>query len=211
MKRNVKAHKRPHGPAWKKLPMSFFRRPTLVVARELLGRYLVRRIGREVLAGRIVEVEAYRGSDDQASHAHRGRTARNDVMFWEGGHLYVYFTYGMHFCANIVTGRAGSPGAVLLRAVQPLAGIGSLRRNRGGIVNDRLLTNGPAKLCEAFKISRSENGASLSGPALMLTAGFPPPRHRRSCSSRIGIRNGRDKKWRFFERDNPWLSASPRR
>ena len=190
--------------------MSFFRRPTLTVARDLLGRYLVRTLGRKVLVGRIVEVEAYRGSDDAASHAYRGRTARNDVMFWEGGHLYVYFTYGMHFCANVVTGQAGKPGAVLLRAVEPVAGIQSLRHNRGGIVNDQCLTNGPAKLCEAFGIARRENGASLQGPALMLTAGTPPPHGRRARSSRIGIRNGREKRWRFFERGNPWLSAGPR-
>jgi len=207
MRRSVRARQRARRPAWKRLPMSFFRRPTLVVARDLLGRYLVRRLGRKVLAGRIVEVEAYRGSDDAASHAFRGRTARNDVMFWEGGHLYVYFTYGMHFCANVVTGRAGKPGAVLLRAVEPIAGIRSLQRNRKGIKNDRDLTNGPAKLCEAFGLERSENGASLAGPALTLTSGTPPPPHRRARSTRIGIRNGREKKWRFFERDNPWLSA----
>lgn len=187
--------------------MSFYRRPTLTVARDLLGRYLLRRIGREVLVGRIVEVEAYRGSDDAASHAYRGRTTRNDVMFWEGGHLYVYFTYGMHFCANIVTGRSGKPGAVLVRAVEPLEGIQSLRRNRAGILNDQHLTNGPAKLCEAFRIARSENGASLRGPDLMLTRGTPPPQRRRARSVRIGIRNGREKRWRFFERGNPWLSA----
>ena len=210
MNRSVNARHRARGPALQRLPSSFFRRSTLTVARDLLGRYLVRKIGRKVLVGRIVEVEAYRGSDDAASHAYRGRTARNDVMFWEGGHLYVYFTYGMHFCANVVTGWAGKPGAVLLRAVEPVAGIRWLRHNRRGIVHDVHLTNGPAKLCQAFAIARNENGASLQGPDLMLTSGTPPPPRRRARSARIGIRNGRERKWRFFERGNPWLSASPR-
>lgn len=210
MNRSVSSRRRGQRAAWKPLPMSFFRRATLVVARDLLGRYLVRRIGRKVLAGRIVEVEAYRGSDDEASHAYRGRTARNEVMFWNGGHLYVYFTYGMHFCANVVTGRAGKPGAVLLRAVEPIAGTALLRRNRGGIPNDRHLTNGPAKICEAFGLARGQNGASLAGPAILLTAGTPPPARRCARSARIGIRNGREMKWRFFERGNPWVSASPR-
>lgn len=210
MSRNVRALRRAGSPAWMPLPMAFYHRSTLAVARDLLGRYLVRRIGRKVLAGRIVEVEAYGGSDDEASHAARGRTARNDVMFWDGGHLYVYFTYGMHFCANVVTGRAGKPGAVLLRAVEPVAGIRWLRQNRGGIAHSRQLTNGPAKLCEAFSLARPENGACLAGPAVVLTAGDPLPPWRRARSTRIGIRNGREKKWRFFDRNNPWVSARAR-
>lgn len=198
------------GSQWKPLPASFYTRPTLVVARDLLGRYLVRRIGTTLLAGRIVEVEAYRGSDDEASHAFRGRTPRNEVMFWKGGHLYVYFTYGMHYCANIVTGPAGQAGAVLLRSVAPVEGIEFLRRNRPRALNDRNLTNGPAKLCEAFSLSLADNGQRLTGPLVCIARGTPPAPSRRARSVRLGITNGREKKWRFYERGNPWVSGKPR-
>jgi DNA-3-methyladenine glycosylase len=197
-------------PPWEPLTEAFFTRPTLTVARDLLGRYVVRRVGAKVMAGRIVEVEAYRGPDDPASHAYRGRTPRNDVMFWKGGHLYVYFTYGMHYCANVVTGPEGAPGAVLLRALEPVLGLEHLRQNRPGVRNDRQLTNGPAKICEAFSLSRPENGARLTGPTIFLTQGTPPARQWRARSVRIGIRNGQEKKWRFYERDSPWVSGKRR-
>ena len=115
----------------KPVPRSFYLRPTLQVARNLLGRHIVRKVDTKLLVGRIVEVEAY-CKRDPASHAFRGRTRRNDVMFWEGGHLYVYFTYGMHYCANVVTGNEGIGEAVLIRAVEPLAGIEVMKKNRYG-------------------------------------------------------------------------------
>ncbi len=106
----------------KKLPRSFYLRSTITIARELLGKRLVRVLNGKMLVGRIVETEAYRGKLDPASHAFRGRTQRNAVMFREGGHLYVYFTYGMHFCANVVTGKEGTGEAVLIHAIEPLEG-----------------------------------------------------------------------------------------
>lgn len=191
------------------LPPEFYRRPTLQVARGLLGATLVRTIGRTVLAGRIVEVEAYLGAIDPASHAFRGKTARNEVMFRAGGRLYVYFTYGMHHCANVVTGRAGSGSAVLIRALEPVTGIARMARNRGLAgrpVAPRMLTGGPARLCQALRIGAPENGLSLQGPEVRIVAGTPPPRSLVASSPRIGISSGRDKLWRFTIRGNPCLS-----
>lgn len=204
-------------PLAQKLPPTFYSRPTLRVARDLLGKYLVRRIGRSILIGKIVEVEAYCGSIDPASHAYKGRTPRNAVMFARAGHLYVYFTYGMHFCANIVTERTGKAGAVLLRAVEPLRGVSRMIRNRnkkdGGkkrkVITGRFLTNGPAKLCQAFGIGREENGTDLLESEIYVTRGTPVRHSEVQRSKRIGIRNGRDKKWRFFLENNRWVSRAP--
>jgi DNA-3-methyladenine glycosylase len=192
------------------LPRSFYFRPTLTVAKDLLGKYLVRKLGRELLIGRIVEVEAYLGTRDPASHAYRGRTKRNDVMFWAGGHLYVYFTYGMHFCANVVTGPDGIGEAVLLRAVEPVEGIERMTKNRlhgsrSVARAQRNLTNGPAKLCEAFAICRRENGTDLMHGEIMIAAA-PDPKPRIVSSKRIGIRAGTEFRWRFYIRNNTWVS-----
>ena len=197
-----------------KLPRSFYLRPTLTVARDLLGKYLIRRIGRRRLVGKIVEVEAYCGQYDPASHAYRGMTKRNQVMFGEGGHLYVYFTYGMHFCSNVVTGESGVGEAALIRAVEPIEGIGVMRRNRGRKVEDHELTNGPAKFCEAFDIAREHNGIDLCGSQILIAASrsqhsaFLDPIFSITSSSRIGIRNGREQKWRFFVKGNVFVSKS---
>ena len=114
-----------------KLSREFYLRPTLKVAKDLIGKFLVRRLNGKLLIGRIVEIEAYLGEKDPASHAYKGKTKRNEVMFGEGGHLYVYFTYGMHFCSNVVTEQEGIGHAVLLRAVEPLQGLETMARNRG--------------------------------------------------------------------------------
>jgi DNA-3-methyladenine glycosylase len=192
-----------------KLPRSFYLRPTLTVARDLLGKFFVRKIRGNILVGKIVEVEAYLGEKDPASHAYRGKTKRNEVMFWEGGHLYVYFTYGMHFCSNVVTEKEGIGRAVLLRAVEPIEGIEAMKRNRKvqGSKGERMnLTNGPAKFCQAFSIQREENGIDLLGDEIFIAHGERMPKSKIGISTRIGINIAKGKKWRFFEKGNPFVS-----
>ena len=144
----------PHNP----LPRSFYARPSTEVARELLGKVLIH----GAAAARIVETEAYLGENDRAAHAWRGRTKRTEVMFGPPGYAYVFFIYGMHHNFNIVTGNVGEPHAVLIRAVEPVAGVELMARRRGVDAARRELTNGPGKLCEAFAIHREHNGADLS-------------------------------------------------
>ena len=190
------------------LPRPFYLRPTLQVARALLGKVIVHRTESGLLSGRIVETEAYLGSNDPASHAYRGKTGRNSVMFSLGGTLYVYFTYGMHFCANVVTGVEGKAGAVLIRGVEPIEGIDLMRQNRGFADDgkDRQLTNGPAKFCQAFGIAREQNGVDLCGKLLFIAdAPSMEPKHV-GTSSRIGITIGKEKQWRFFMKGNRYVS-----
>jgi DNA-3-methyladenine glycosylase len=141
----------------------FFARGPEVVARELLGKLLVRREADGWLAGRIVETEAYLGAADPASHAFRGETARNAVMFGPPGRAYVYFIYGMHFCVNVTCGPAGKAGAVLIRALEPLAGLERMAKLRGLSADAKpwMLTGGPARLCEAFGITRERDNAKV--------------------------------------------------
>ncbi len=195
------------------LPRPFYLRPVLTVARQLLGKVVVRRTGRSTMAGMIVEVEAYDGSNDPASHAYKGRTERNAVMFGEGGRLYVYFTYGMHFCANVVTGVEGRSSAVLLRALEPLDGIPAMARHRGrpaAAVKD--LLSGPAKLCQAMGIGREENGTDLLGEVLWIEdRGIAIPPRDILATPRIGITHGKEHLWRFVVRNSAYLSRpSPR-
>lgn len=189
-----------------RLPRSFFARPAPVVAPELLGRVFVRVLPDGTrLSARLVEVEAY-GPDDPASHAFRGPTPRNAVMFGPPGRLYVYFTYGQHFCANVVTGRDGEGSAVLLRAAEPLEGFGAMAAHRGTDV-PRLLCAGPGRLTQAFAIGRPENGVDLvRDRRIQLRAGdrVPPPRIART--TRVGLRVGVDLVWRYVERGNAFVS-----
>jgi DNA-3-methyladenine glycosylase len=179
------------------------------VAPGLLGRVLVRTLPDGTrLAVRIVEVEAY-GPDDPASHAFRGRTARNHVMFGPPGHLYVYFTYGMHFCANIVTGRDGEGSAVLLRAAEPLEGLEAMTARRGGRP-PRLLCAGPARLTQALGIDRRHDGVDLlRADELQLREGTPLPARRVARSTRVGVRVGVEARWRYFEARSPFVSPGP--
>jgi DNA-3-methyladenine glycosylase len=185
------------------LPRSFYRRPSTVVAPELLNKVLV--VG--PCRGRIVEVEAYAGAIDAASHAHSGRTARNATMFGSPGHLYVYFTYGMHFCANAVTGEEGDAQAVLLRALAPTAGLEAMWARRPAARREAELTSGPAKLCQALGIGRDQDGADLvrgQGPRI-LGDGMPPP-ERPGVSARVGITRAVDRPWRWFVAGDPNVS-----
>jgi DNA-3-methyladenine glycosylase len=198
----------------KKLPRSFYERPTLTVARELLGKYIVRHHRGTKFVGRIVETEAYRGKLDPAAHTYRGKTKRNEVMYWGGGHLYVYFTYGMHFCANVVTGGKESGEAVLIRALEPLEGIEAMVKNRAGTRKVKTppgsllynLTNGPARLCEALSIRREQNGTNLLGNEIYLLDAPPLTATEVTRSTRVGITNGKEKKWRFTIKTNRWVS-----
>jgi DNA-3-methyladenine glycosylase len=182
----------------RRLPRSFFRRPVTEVAPDLLGRVLVRELpGGVRLAVRLVEVEAYR-QDDAASHAFRGPTPRNATMFGPPGHLYVYFTYGMHHCMNAVTGSPEGASAVLLRAGEPLLGIDEMQRRRAGR-DLRDLCRGPARLCQALGVDRSLDGADLvRGDAVWIGAGGPPA-GRVVMTPRIGIRRDADRPWRFVD------------
>jgi DNA-3-methyladenine glycosylase len=193
------------------LPHSFYLHPTLQIARDLLGKHIIHLLDNKLLMGTIVETEAYR-HNDPASHSFRGRTQRNDMMFYEGGHLYVYFTYGMHFCANVVTGKEGVGEAVLIRAVEPIVGIEVMMKNRfpklSSINHQAMinLTNGPAKFCQAFGVARNENGLDLRDSEIRITEGESVPSKLIKRSSRIGIQQGLEKKWRFFIDGNPWVS-----
>ena len=161
-------------PSRNRLRQPFYRRNTLNVARDLLGRVLCRRLqDGDVLRGRIVEVEAYDGPDDRASHAHRGKTPRNTPMFESGGIAYVYQIYGVHFCLNVVTGDRGYPAAVLLRATEPVV--------------DGESASGPGRLCRTFRVDRDLDGHSLCGRDLWLEEGDPVPDRQVRRTPRIGV------------------------
>ena len=193
-----------------RLEREFFARDTLRVARDLLGRVLVRVLDGERLSGRIVEVEAYIGEEDQASHARVGRTERNAAMYGPPGHAYVYLIYGVHHCLNLVTEREGFPAAVLVRALEPLEGIERMRALRGGRPN-RQLTSGPGRLCQALAIDRGFDGADLCAPdsLLFLEEGKPVSEHNIASGPRVGVRGDEAAlraPWRFYLRENPYVS-----
>jgi DNA-3-methyladenine glycosylase len=186
----------------------FYRRDSRAVAPDLLGKVVVAGERR----GRIVEVEAYCGPEDPAAHSYRGPTARNATMFGPPGHLYVYFTYGMHWCCNPVCGDDDEGVAVLLRALEPLTGLEAMRAARGG-VRDRDLCRGPARLCEALGITGTLDGADLvtgDRGVSIVDDGTPPPADP-AVGPRIGITRGADSPWRWWVPDSPWVSRSPGR
>ena len=190
------------------LPRSFYARGTVTVARALLNKRLVRMSGRAMLIGRIVEVEAYGGRNDPASHAYRGRTPRNMPMFGESGHAYIYFTYGNHYCLNVTTQPAGIPGAVLIRAIEPLNGLDVMKRLRPSVA-ELQLTNGPGKLTKALGIDKSLNEIDMTRQGLLFIAKagshslFVIKR-----SARIGITLGIEHLWRFYIKSNLYVSRS---
>jgi DNA-3-methyladenine glycosylase len=189
------------------LPPEFYRRPTLVVARDLLGKILFRRLGDSILGGRIVETEAYHQDGDESAHSFAGRTRRNAVMFDPGGVLYVYFTYGMHYCMNVVTEGEGTGAAVLIRAIEPIEGLDIMRRNRGG-KRDRELANGPAKLCQALSIGRGENGLRLDGTVVGIADAPSVPDSAILVTPRVGISRSRELPWRFLIAGSHFVSAA---
>jgi len=186
------------------LPRKFFSRPTVQVARELLGKVLVHATGDGTTSGMVVEDEAYLGEYDPGSHAARGITPRNSVMFGTPGLSYVYFTYGMHYCFNAVAKPEGKAGAVLIRALEPLKGEELMQKRRGR--DDRLsLTSGPAKLAQALAIGREQNSVDLTSGDLYFTDGT---RNDFSIgnSCRIGLSKGRELPLRFYIEGNPYVS-----
>ena len=222
----------------RRLNRKFYNRPTLKVAKELLGKYLVVEKDGNYVSGKIVETEAYVGPDDPASHAYRGLTPRNKVMFGEPGYAYVYLTYGMHHCLNFVTERKGFPAAVLIRALEPADGIEIMKKRRKtknfllgqglnpsgrafrtsprpslrtGVQplseheNLKNLTNGPAKLCQALGIDRTLNGADLCSD-IIYVEDKGNEIGKIVSTSRIGIKEGKEKKWRFYIENNEFVS-----
>jgi DNA-3-methyladenine glycosylase len=194
------------------LPQSFFARSALEVARDLIGcTFLFGSAG-----GRIVETEAYR-QDDPCCHGYRGKTGRNAVLFGPPGHLYVYFTYGMHFCANVVSEEEGAAAGVLLRALEPEYGVDDMVIRRGPL-EPRLLASGPARLAQALGIGRAQNGLPVWEPPLAILPrgaaapgaaappGAPVPTPRLVTTARVGVRGGDQKPWRFVDADSRFLS-----
>jgi DNA-3-methyladenine glycosylase len=191
--------------AGKRLPRAFYRRDPREVAPELLNKVLVANDGRRA---RIVETEAYCGPIDAAAHTYRGQTARNAVMFGAPGLLYVYFTYGMHYCCNAVCGEEGEGVAVLLRAAEPLAGLALMREARPAAKRDRDLCSGPARLCQAFGIGRAQDGVDLvtgMGGLSIVDDGVAPPEDP-MVSTRVGIRHAAEEPWRWYVPGNPNVS-----
>jgi DNA-3-methyladenine glycosylase len=188
---------------------SFYDRDPRQVAPELLGKLLVR----GTRAARIVEVEAYYGRHDPASHARNGPTPRNAAMFGPPGHWYVYFTYGMHWCANVVCGPEGEAAAVLLRAASPVAGLAIMRRCRPAARRDRELCSGPARLCQSFGVDGRMNGTdAVRGSLVIADDGVAPPDI--VSTTRIGISGGTDLPWRWLIPGDEHVSrpaARPRR
>jgi DNA-3-methyladenine glycosylase len=190
------------------ISQTFYSRPTRQVARDLLGQILVHQTPQGTASGRIVEVEAYLPKNDPGCHAARGMTPRNRVMFGPAGHAYVYFCYGNHYLFNVITEKNGTPGAVLIRALEPVEGAGLMSERRGRLMlGDRGLTNGPGKLVQALGIAREHNGVPLwKKPVYLQEAKREEPI---GVTTRIGITEGSELPLRFYLKGNPYLSVKP--
>ena len=188
------------------LPLAFYGRPSREVAPALIGHYLVSTLGGERTVGRIVETEAYEGPGDPASHAAEriGRTARNATMFGPPGTVYVYKSYGIHWCMNAVTDREGFPGAVLIRALEPVEGLDAMRARRGS--KDRDLARGPGRLTEALAVTGEQDGHVLAEPPLLLCEGTPPDPAAIEAGPRIGISRAVERPLRFTLGGSRYLS-----
>lgn len=189
---------------YKPLKQNFYKRDTITVAEELLGKIITKYEKNNLLSGIIVETEAYKGNKDPASHSYRGITKRNNVMFEDGGKAYIYFVYGNYYCFNIVTETKGNGSAVLIRAIEPLEGIQIMQRRRPKAKDIVNLTNGPGKLCTAFKIDKNFNGMDLTSGNILLTEG--KKNFDIMVSRRIGIKNDNNYNYRFFVKDNNFVT-----
>ncbi|MCI0474196.1 MAG: DNA-3-methyladenine glycosylase [Ignavibacteria bacterium] len=188
------------------IPREFFQRKTITVAKELLGKFIIKKERNNYISGRIVETEAYLGDNDPACHAYRSVTPRNSVMFEDGGKIYVYFIYGNYYCFNIVTELKGTGSAVLIRAVEPCAGLNLMKKRRANIKSNHELTNGPAKFCMAFGIDRRHNGMELNCGKFFIADNPADETVNAVVTKRIGIREGSDYPYRFFIKNNPFVS-----
>lgn len=192
------------------LPVAFYSRPTLQILEEIIGKVMIRKSKDGLTSGIIVEAEAYRGQDDPASFAFRGRTKRSEMLYGPPARAFVYLTYGMHHLFNVVTEQEGFPAAVLIRALEPLEGLALMqkRRRTDDVLN---LCSGPAKLCQALDIDLSLNGASLSSPrsGLILVGRTDEDEKEKHLvwRPRIGIREGRDRLWRVYRKGSPFVSV----
>lgn len=189
---------------------AFYQRDTALVAQELLGKIIVRKIDETtILKGRIVETEAYMGIYDEASHAFGGKRVRNAPLFGPVGHAYVYFTYGMHFCLNFVSRASGIPaGGVLIRALEPIQGVEYMHHKRR-VQKLEMLTNGPGKLTQAFSIDRSLNGIDVTEQASLFVIDAPAvPKHDVVVATRIGISKATDELLRFYIKSSPFVSRT---
>jgi DNA-3-methyladenine glycosylase len=196
-----------------KLKKEFYLRDVLVVAQELLGKIFIHedKSSGQKLSARIVEVEAYDGKIDEAAHTFIGKTERNKIMFGQGGFLYVYFTYGKHFCANIVTGNKDHGTAVLLRGMEPISGLEVFSKRRFNkdefsVTENINLLNGPAKICQAFEINKKHYGTNLLENEIYLLEAGKVPKKKIIETTRIGIKKSAELPWRFYIKDNPFVS-----
>ena len=200
-------------PAAGKIPREFYARAVVLVARECIGKVIVRRTVEGEVAGRIVEAEAYRGPLDLAAHSARGYTKRTAAMFGPPGYAYVYFLYGMHWALNLVAGAEGEPHAVLIRAIEPIRGIELMALRRGHPAAAREIGNGPGKLTQALAITGADYGRDLCGEELFLEA-TEGPRATIGSSTRINVDYAgqwASRRWRFYERGNRYVSVPPRK
>jgi len=192
----------------KKLSRDFFGRDTAEVARDLLGKHLVRKLEGDFLRGKVVETEAYYGEDDPPSHAASGETPRSKIMWGKPGLVYVYLVYGIHLMFNVVTEAEGSPGATLVRAVEPLSGVDRMSDHRSGVEKGEL-TDGPGKLTEAFGIGREENGLDLiKSEVLWMEDGPNVNSGEIKASGRIGVSEGKEEQLRFYLANSKFVSNS---
>jgi DNA-3-methyladenine glycosylase len=194
------------------LQESFYQQDTIIVARELLGKILIHQSSEGTTTGRIVETEAYRGPEDQAAHSSGGRrTTRNEVMFGQKGRAYIYFIYGLYHCFNVTAGNVpGKPEAVLIRALEPIAGLEIMANCRGQQAKVTNLTNGPSKMCMAMGLSKAQNKTNLTAPPLYIEDAPLIPQKEIVETTRVGVdysREWKNKPWRFYIRDNRFVSV----